>query len=667
MNFKAYFLVIGAVLCTTLAQAQWRTETYTLKGGWNAIYLHGDASYAVPGTGTGQMFALNPEVLEVWRWNPNPNQVQFTTTPLIPSGGTAEWTVWKRNGTATALTHLTGQTAYLVRCRGTAIAAAEVTAGAVASISIVDGGSGYGSAPVVTLSPPPSGTTATATATVSGGAVTGFTITNAGSGYTTPPSVTIAAPPTQPTYTIGIKQKVLPPNAAWVRNGANLLGFPTFKSGANFPLFSAYFASFPAAIAANAKVFKYVGGELSASNPLQIFSPSAERVDRTQAYWFDTEVVSNFYAPVEVTLSNASGIDFARVGSVITARVRNRTAAPITLRLTHEASLAKPSTAGGDIANGTQEDTVVAAVPLRRRVFNAGTQVWDETTLAVNSSYTEVIGPQTTEELSFGIDRNAASMTGAASNAFFASQLKLTTDDGGSLVEMHLPVTARKQTLAGLWIGDALVNAVQNRTAIPSGNTVPRPMQARLIVHVDDLGVARLLSQVFLGKLNSPPLNAYGICTKESGLLATEKKSASRIFAAHLPLDRVLGDSGAGNSGNITPGGAAMTRRVSIPYNDRTNPFVHAYHPDHDNKGPGPSNAAVSLPAGVESHDLVRDISLAFSASAPAGSSPAGWGSTRVGGTYSETFTGLHRQTITVTGSFELRRVSEIGSITVTP
>jgi hypothetical protein len=73
------------------------------------------------------------------------------------------------------------------------------------------------------------------------------------------------------------------------------------------------------------------------------------------------------------------------------------------------------------------------------------------------------------------------------------------------------------------------------------------------------------------------------------------------------------------------------------------------------------------LPAGVESYDLQRDIALTFSATAPVGSSPTGWGSTRIGGTYDETFTGLHRQTICVRGTFELRRVSEIGSISITP
>ena len=50
-------------------------------------------------------------------------------------------------------------------------------------------GTGYSSAPTITIAAPPSGTTATATCTISGGVINAFNITNAGSGYLTPPSV----------------------------------------------------------------------------------------------------------------------------------------------------------------------------------------------------------------------------------------------------------------------------------------------------------------------------------------------------------------------------------------------------------------------------------------------------------------------------------------------
>lgn len=78
-----------------------------------------------------------------------------------------------------------------------ATAVAALTGGAVTSITVSNGGSGYTTVPEVTLSAPTSGTTATATAVLTNGVVTGFTITNAGSGYgTTAPTVTIAVPNT---------------------------------------------------------------------------------------------------------------------------------------------------------------------------------------------------------------------------------------------------------------------------------------------------------------------------------------------------------------------------------------------------------------------------------------------------------------------------------------
>jgi hypothetical protein len=106
--------------------------------------------------------------------------------------------------------------------------------------------------------------------------------------------------------------------------------------------------------------------------------------------------------------------------------------------------------------------------------------------------------------------------------------------------------------------------------------------------------------------------------------------------------------------------GQTLTRSVEIKFNDRTNPYVHAYHPDHDNKDA--RGNILSTP--IESPTINRQFSFTFSTTAPVGSSSAGWGSTVLGGTYAETITGLHKNALTVTGTFELRRVNEIGSIT---
>ena len=370
--FGACFLALAAT-----ATAQWQSTTYALKGGYNAIYLHGDATYATP----DELFASDTGVLEIWRWNPNPTQVQFTADPLIPAPGTPEWNVWYRtpdNGQTSDLTALFGQTAYLVKCDGTA------------------------------------GTS----------------------------------------HSVKIKHRPLPPSNAWVRNGANLLGFPSSTSN---PTFSNYFATFPAAIAANTKIFKYIGGPLGPANPIQVFQPASEPLNRNQAYWFEAEVTGNYYAPLEISLSSVGGLSFGRAGEQIIARLRNRTGAPVTLTLESVAENA------GDVP--ASQTGATAPVPLTRLTFNTETLVWTPAPIAAGTSFTKVIGPQATAELRLGIDRDDPAMAGAANGALFASFLRIT--DSGNLFDVSLPATARKDSRAGLWVGDIEVTDVSNRVSNP--------------------------------------------------------------------------------------------------------------------------------------------------------------------------------------------------------
>jgi hypothetical protein len=551
---KSLLLALSTLFLAATAHAQWQSTTYTLKGGWNSIYLHGDATHATP----DQLFAANPEVLEVWRWNPNPTQVQFTTSPLIPSAGTAEWSTWVRGGSSNSLGQLIGQTAYLVKCSGAASSS----------------------------------------------------------------------------YSVIIPQKVLPPSATWVRNGANLMGFPSLQNGSTYPTMGSYFATFPAAIASNVKIYKYVGGDLGPGNPLQVFSTSSERLDRNQAYWFDSKVVGDFYAPIEISLSNGSGIDFGRTGSTVTVRLLNRSAVVSTVTIAPVASSNAP----------TGQEEITGSVPLRRRTYDQQAKSWTET--AIPAAFTEVVGPNAAVELTFGIDR--AAMTGG-SNAFYASMLRFTASS--NLYDILLPVTARKASLAGLWLGDAVVGGVESKTAGYTGTATAQTYSLRYIVHVDDAGNARVLSQVYLGLLagESPQ---PGICTAESALSVADKASARRIVAAHLPLDRVL------DGGTMALGGS-MSCTISTPFNDPTSPFVHQYHPDHDNK-----SGTTPLVSGQESYDLSRAVTFDISAAAPVGVSDTGYGSSVIAGDYTEVLTGLRKDSVTVTGSFTLRRVSEIGLLT---
>jgi hypothetical protein len=774
------------LLLTPRAHAQWQSTTYTLKGGWNTIYLHGDATHASIET----LLPPSTNIISIWRWNPNPTQTQFSSSTLVPTNGTPEWSTWTRGGTANTLTTLTGQAAYLVECSGT--------------------------------------------------------LGN--------------------TYSVPIVHKVQPPRSTWVRNGANLLGFPT-RNATGYPNMSAYFATFPVAISTNTKIYRYDGGPLSASNPIQVFNPATEPVDRTRAYWFEAAVVGNFYAPLEVSPSNLDGLVYGRNGSLISVRVRNRTAATVNLAVEKVSSFAAP----------VGQDQITAAVPLTYRTFNTTTAQYVFT--PVTAAIPVVIGPQSTVELFFGVDR--AQITGAT-DALYASLLRFT--DGGNLMDVYLPVSARVTSLSGLWIGDVTVSNVLNQTpaqrfkvdvtrtigtvvtltggagsgatatatltgdavtalnvtaggtgyavapvvtltggggsgatatatitggavtgftvtnggsnytsaptvalAIGSGatatatatvangvitaltvtsgganyttaptvgftgptgtgatatatltngavtgftitnggsaytaptvtretgslavqgaaatlvplklplgvggtltyqwkkdgtalsgatasslvlsgteqtesgafaSTTPRSFPLRVLLHVADDGTARLLSHVFMGKLAAAP-NNLGLCTFESALKQDEKAKARRFTAAHLPPNTVV----ATGSGSVTLG-QTLVRTIPLAYNAPTNPYVHAYHPDHDNRN---ARFDASVAAGVESPAVSRELSFTFTTTPPPGSSPQGWGATVIGGNYAETITGIHKNALTVTGTFELRRVSELGSLT---
>ncbi|MGV3659276.1 MAG: hypothetical protein ACO1TE_03805 [Prosthecobacter sp.] len=557
-------VLLFCLLLSGAAHAQWQSTIYTLKGGWNSIYLHGDASHATPEVLFNSGDALNIE--EVWRWNPNPTQVQFTADPLIPSAGTPEWSTWYRgNAGASSLVALTGQTAYLIKCAG-----ASTTA-----------------------------------------------------------------------YSVPITHRPLPPSSNWVRNGANLLGFPTFKNGANFPLMSSYFATFPAAVAANTKIYKYVGGDLGPGNPLQVFSPTFEQLDRNQAYWFNAEVVGSFYAPIEIAPAHLSGLEFGRTRSIIAVGLRNRTSATVTMMITPTDSAAAPS--GQTSVNGP--------VPLTRRTFNTGTGQYEE--MPISGAITQVLGPQASVEIEIGVARGSMS---SSSSAFYASLLKFT--DSGNLMEVCLPASAQPASVAGLWMGDVVVNQVTSTVAGSPGATTLRPFPLRYLLHVDDASNARLLSQVFTGVLAAAP-NNHGICTSEAALKADSKRSAMRMVAAHMPLDLAL----TPNSGTVALGNTVQWT-LPLPFDNKVNPMVHQYHPDHDNKDARRQPIPTS---GVESHTITRTVSFQFLSTPPQGTSSSGWGTTVLGGNYSETITGVHKLPLTTAGTFTFRRVNDIGAITTAP
>ncbi len=93
--------------------AQWSTQTVTLRPGWNAVYLHVDASHTnLDGLISGP---ANP-IAEVWLWQPPASTLQFTVTPQQPTAPNSQWAYWDRSPVVVdTLSRLPGNHAYLVR------------------------------------------------------------------------------------------------------------------------------------------------------------------------------------------------------------------------------------------------------------------------------------------------------------------------------------------------------------------------------------------------------------------------------------------------------------------------------------------------------------------------------------------------------------------------
>ena len=96
---------------TASLNAQWRTESYSLITGWNAVWLSLDPAVA----NIDAALASRPEIIEVWRWNP-PSGPQFVTDPSTPVQTDPAWTVWRRGAPGqSTLFSFTPNSAYLIR------------------------------------------------------------------------------------------------------------------------------------------------------------------------------------------------------------------------------------------------------------------------------------------------------------------------------------------------------------------------------------------------------------------------------------------------------------------------------------------------------------------------------------------------------------------------
>lgn len=363
-------LLGGAVV----AQAQWQSQSFTLKPGWNAVFLHVDASHL---TLDDLIPSATGPVAEVWLWRPRLSTLQFVDNPATNSTTDSRWAVWtSARGDTDTLVKLVANGAYLVK-NGTAT-----------------------------------------------------------------------------DYDWTVKGKPVPPSYQWTTTGLNFLGFPTPANTA--PSFANYFAPAPGLDLAQylvnaAKIFRYPGGNLGTTNPVEVLSSAASttKVKRGEAFWVrgSTNYYNRYYGPVEVGLQNTAGIHYGDTLGSYSIRLKNLTTTSRTVTFDLRAS--------GSVPSG---QTSITAKPqlLVRGALSGTTLAYAHAVLADQSFTLPAAGEVGSElEVVLGLDRST--MT-AVAGSLYAGILRVT--DSGGLQQIDVPVTATVPNASGLWVGQAVVDRV---------------------------------------------------------------------------------------------------------------------------------------------------------------------------------------------------------------
>jgi hypothetical protein len=587
---------------TLSTQAQWLTQSIALKAGWNAVYLHVDASHATLQELVGA--DSNNPITEVWLWNPA-STMQFMGDPQQPVVDGSQWACWERaDSDASLLQRLVGDTAYLV-CVSNAV-----------------------------------------------------------------------------TYTWNIKGKPVAPTYQWTSAGMNFVGFPTVPTGA--PTFESFLSKAPD-LYNNAQVFRYVGGAMGAGNPTELL-PALWRsvnVKRGQAFWMcKTNYYNTYFGPFEADLNGAKGLSYGNSLTVKSLRLRNHTTTNLIVTATLAASETPPA----------GQTNIVAVPPLLvRGTLNSADLTYGSTPLESGNPISWTLKPKGTAgsevEVVLGVDRSAM---GGHTGDLQAGVLSFT--DSLGFTKIDVPVSANVSSSAGLWVGSATLTQVGEylKDYAKDGNNAPltetdpaspnfgayivtgtntalrdvsRVFPLRLIVHNPaDGGPAVLLQHVFCGV--DADKNAV-VSTYEAVLNRAYLKDSRRISASHLPWS--TSNSGWVFSMNLDGGSIETT--VTTAYDDSAaNPFVHAYHPDHDNLSDG---SKTKLAQGAESYTIKRDIVLTLKPSTGDFESNVSRNKT-ISGDYAETITllgdqragGSDSRAFHVRGVFVLNRITDVPILT---
>lgn len=597
--FQTLWLATLGVALSLPAHAQWTTQRIALQPGWNAVFLEVEPSPGDPDI----VFAQVP-IESVWCWNRRFSSVQFIQDPnqLVPEN--PDWLFYVPPSNPAEVHNrlhlLLGGKSYLIKLAA--------------------------SAPTTEL------------------VLTGRPITR---------------------------------SLDWLADSLNLGGFAVPATAP--PTFQSFFTGVTNLSAG--PVFRLQSSGVWAQLPLTTAMRSGE------ATWMRMNGRKDFAGPLRVLLEQSTGLDFGRTLQEQTLRIRNESTTAKTILLKALAS-APPASA--------EEPTLAGSVPLAYWYTPATTNLPGWASLPAQLVRSNLAAGA---EWAVRLAVRRPDMTpyaGPVGEAGVLYQSLLEVTDTSGLARILVPVSATGLDAAanysagshiarsgispqgagttplrpGLWIGSATIDKVSQPASFTPTNPAPvaAEFQFRLLIHLDTNNTVRLLQRVLQmwqdGTLKSDPVDPTKFILDQPGryVLITDETlmpQIPRLTGATLRDGTVVGRRfstaafGFRTPRVLSANGDTLSCSVALDYRDPLNPFRHLYHPDHDNLD---ERFEGQLPEGIESLTVTRQIQLQFTATDPEGLQLPGWGDKHLGGLYRETVTGLHRNTIYLSGRFRLQR-----------
>lgn len=453
----------------------------------------------------------------------------------------------------------------------------------------------------------------------------------------------------------------------WMKNSFNLMGFHV--DPAALPSVQKFFA--PSEAHAGQPVYRLT----SEGKWREVAKDATARIVPGEAYWVFCEGESTYSGPLEVKLDWGEELDYGRTGAERSIILRNRTDSTRTVRLKLR-SPERPTVREGDSeGRPLAGDVALVYYNLQPEDVNQKILSW----APVEDGTAFIVDANSDLEVRLAVKRSDMPASESA-EAVYESVLEV-SDGLGSLY--RVPVAAEKSLDSrGLWLGTATVKLV-SEAANPEDSVTPTRTASefdfRVIVHRGADGVARFLQKVTVlemqAKYGPNPDDSSGpeIVVEAARMLLLTRDDLVRRFTPDALLDgqliaRRISAPVFGFDAPIlmTEGqwtdqdggrGQRLTCEVVMDYEDPRNPFLHRFHPDHDNLD---DRYEITLSEGKESFTFSRSVTFDFEDEDPDGVTFPQWGGNIQGGTYRETIEGLHKNTVYIEGTFRLHLVSSV-------